>query len=69
MEEISKEEARALLRELEKNEPPIELEQFLCKLHLALDIFFEGDAERSGNQITLKIPNGQKVRITAEFAE
>ena len=69
VEELNKKEAKSLLRELNKQEPPVELEQFLCELHLALDIFFEGDAERNDNQITLKIPNGQKFRITAEFAE
>ena len=69
MKEISKEEAKALLRELQKKEPPIELEQFLCELHLAMDVFFEGNAQRDGKTITLKIPNGQKFRITAELEE
>ena len=69
MKEISKDEAKALLRELSKKEPPVELAEFLCELHLALNIFFEGDAKRNGNTITLKISNGQKVRITAELAE
>ena len=69
MEELSKEEARALLRELQKKEPPVELYNFLCELHLAMKVFFEGTVKRNGSTITLKIPNGQKFRITAELAE
>ena len=69
MEEMSKEEARALLRELSKKEPPVELEEFLCELHLAMRVFFEGTVKRDGKAITLKIPNGQRFRVTAELAE
>ena len=69
MEEISKEQARELLRELRKKEPPVELEEFLIELHLAMRIFFEGTIKRDGKTITLKIPNKQKFRITAELVE
>ena len=69
MKEISKEEAKAILDELSKKAPPIEFEEFLCGLHLALDIFFEGKAERDGKIFTLKFPNGKKFRITAELVE
>ena len=68
MKEISK-EARARLRELSKNEPPVELEAFLCELHLAMTVFFEGTVKRDGKTIALKRPNGQKFRITAEYVE
>ena len=69
MKEISKEEARARLRELQKKEPPVELYNFLCELHLAMNVIFEGTVKRNGKTITLKIPNGQKFRITAELVE
>ena len=69
MKEISKEEAKALLDELSKKAPPIELEEFLCELHLALNIFFKGKAKRDGKIITIKISNGKKFRVTAEPVE
>ena len=69
MAEISKEEARARLRELREMQPPVELEEFLCELHLAMKVFFEGTLKRNGDKIILKIPNGQKFRITAELVE
>ena len=62
----AKKDKRAMMLEFNKNYPPVDLEEFLCELHLAMDVFFEGKAKRNGNTITLKIPNGQKFRITAE---
>ena len=67
MEEIGKEEAKALLSELSKQQPPIELHEFLCELQLAMKVFFEGTVRRNGQTITLRLPNGQKFRITAEL--
>lgn len=61
------EDKKALLEELRKQLPPIELEEFSIELHLAMGIFFEGEIERSGRKITLTTPSGQKFRVTAEL--
>ena len=65
----NKKNTHAMKREFDKNYPPVDLEEFLCELHLAMDVFFEGSAVRDGKTITLRIPNGQKFRITAELEE
>lgn len=58
---------KQLLEELKKNLRPEKLEEFTIELHLALNIFFEGESERTGNTVTLRIPSGQKFRITTEL--
>ena len=69
MNEEQKEEnlEQHLRQKLIDNVPPVDLEEFTIELHLAMDVFFMGKTERRGNTITLKIPNGQKFRITTEL--
>lgn len=67
MDEKKLEESEKILRELKKNLPPVELEEFSIELGLALDIFFEGKVERNGQKITLTTPTKQKFRVTAEL--
>ena len=58
---------KQLLEELQKKLPPIDLEEFSIELHLAMNIFFKGEAERDKQTITLTTPSGQKFRVTAEL--
>ena len=65
-EQKDRELEQRLRHEMNEDIPPVDLKEFVIELHLAMDVFFMGAAEREGNTVTLNLPNGQKFRVTAE---
>lgn len=54
--------------EIEKNEPPVREEELMQEILPLLEDYFIGEFSLNGKEILYRLPNGQRLIITAQTA-
>lgn len=64
--ELIRTEEKIALDELAKNEPPFPADDLLREIAPLLEDYFVAEVGEKGHAVTLRFPNGQKFKLTAE---